>query len=224
MSDTENQTENTETQQSTRPGQMLWKQMLRSALMLSLFTLIGVSLLLVAKLLTDEPIQEAERANLLATVNQLLPTDEYDNDLLQDTLQVRSPKYLGTDAPVTVYRARQNGEPVAVILTTVAPDGYSGDIKIMLAVYRDGRIAGVRVLKHKETPGLGDKIELRKSSWILSFDGLKLREDNVPMWAVRKDGGHFDQFTGATITPRAVIKAVRKALTFVQQKGDALYE
>lgn len=213
-----------DTQKTTRPKQELWSKMLRAARLLSIYTVIGVGLLLLVKQLTDEPIQTAEKRVLLETINQLIPPKQYDNALLTDTLQVTAPNYLSTKEPVTVYRARKNGQPVALILTTHAPEGYNGDIKIMLAVYEDGRIAGVRVLKHKETPGLGDKIELKKSNWILGFNGLKLREDNNTLWAVRKDGGGFDQFTGATITPRAVIKAVKNALQFIQEKGAKLYE
>lgn len=211
-------------QKTIQPKQELWQKMLRAARLLSIYTVIGVGILLLVKQLTSEPIQTAEKQVLLETINQLLPSEEYDNNLLKDTIEVTAPKYLHTQDPVTVYRARKNGEPVALILTTHAPDGYSGDIKIMLAVYEDGRIAGVRVLKHKETPGLGDQIELKKSNWILGFNGLKLRDNNNALWAVRKDGGGFDQFTGATITPRAVIKAVKNALMFIQDKGAKLYE
>lgn len=213
-----------DTPKTSQTKQELWQKMLRAARLLSIYTVIGVGLLLLVKQLTDKPIQTAEKQVLLETINQLLPSEEYDNALLNDTTQVTAPKYLNTNEPVTVYRARKNGKPVALIFTTHAPDGYNGDIKIMLAIYEDGRIAGVRVLKHKETPGLGDKIELKKSNWILGFNGLKLRDDNTNLWAVRKDGGGFDQFTGATITPRAVIKAVKNALQFIQEKGAKLYE
>lgn len=212
------------TTKTPQTKQEIWKRMLRAARLLSIYTVIGVGLLLLVKQLTDKPIQTAEKQVLQETINQLLASKEYDNALLNDTIQVTAPAYLNTNDPVTVYRARKNGQPVALILITHAPDGYNGDIKIMLAVYEDGRIAGVRVLKHKETPGLGDKIELKKSNWILGFNGVKLRDDNANLWAVRKDGGGFDQFTGATITPRAVIKAVKNALQFVQEKGAKLYE
>lgn len=212
------------TTKTPQTKQEIWQRMLRAARLLSIYTVIGVGLLLLVKQLTDKPIQTAEKHVLLETINQLLASKEYDNALLNDTIQVTAPAYLNTKDPVTVYRARKDGQPVALILTTHAPDGYNGDIKIMLAVYEDGRIAGVRVLKHKETPGLGDKIELKKSNWILGFNGMKLRDDNANLWAVRKDGGGFDQFTGATITPRAVIKAVKNALQFVQEKGAKLYE
>lgn len=211
-------------EKSTRPGRFLLQKMLKSALILSIFTLIGIGLLLMVKTLTDAPIHTAEENLLQESLNEVMPAEQYDNDLRTDTLQVIAPDYLGTPEKVTIYRARKNHQPVGVILQTIAPDGYSGNIRIMLAVYYDGRIAGVRVLKHKETPGLGDKIDARKSHWIFSFNGLKLRADNKPIWAVRKDGGQFDQFTGATITPRAVIKAVKKALEYVNQQGDTLYE
>lgn len=215
-----------ETQKSTettaRPS--LLRQMLRSALFLSLYVLLGVGLLLITKSLTNDMIDEAEQANTLEAFNQVLSPKVYDNDPLNDTIQVQDEAHLGTSAPVTVYRARKNGQPAGLIMKVIAPNGYSGDIEILLAVFPDGRISGVRVLKHKETPGLGDKIELRKSNWILSFNGRKLRDDNAPEWRVKKDGGNFDQFTGATITPRAVVGAVRKALEYINQQGAKLYE
>lgn len=202
----------------------LIKQMSKSALMLSLFVLIGISILLLAKLATDEPIKQAEREKVLEAINEVLPPEKYDNNLLKDTINVHDHIHLGTDHPVTIYRARKNGKPAALVLTTVAPDGYSGNIYIMIAVYPDGRISGVRVLSHKETPGLGDKIDIRKFNWILSFNGMSLREDNTPIWRVKKDGGQFDQFTGATITPRAVVNAVRRTLEYINEQGDKLYD
>lgn len=208
----------------TKQKPNLVKQMSKSAVMLSLFVLIGISVLLLAKVLTDEPIQKAEHAKVLAAINEVLPTNAYDNNLLTDTINVHDRIHLGTNNPVTIYRARKAGKPAALVLTTVAPDGYSGNIYIMIAVFPDGRISGVRVLSHKETPGLGDKIDIRKFNWVLTFNGMKLREDNVPIWRVKKDGGQFDQFTGATITPRAVVNAVRRTLEYINQEGDKLYE
>jgi electron transport complex protein RnfG len=205
----------------------LWRSMLRAAAYLSLFILLGVGALLVVSQITEPKIQQAQKETLLNTFHQIVPDDEYNNDPLKDTLEIRDPealKLLGAHQPVTVYRLRKNDQPVAVIFPVNAPDGYNGDIPLLIGVYADGRIAGVRVLEHRETPGLGDKIELKKSRWILSFNGLKLRDDNVNQWAVKKDGGMFDQFTGATITPRAVVKAIKNALIFVNQQGDNLYE
>lgn len=201
--------------------------MLRSAGKLSLFVGLSVALLLAVKHLTNEPIAQAERTTLLGTFNQVMPPALYNNDPLQDTTQITDPRLLikiGTLNPVTVYRARQDGRAVGVILTTIAPNGYSGNITLLVGVLADGRVAGVRVLKHQETPGLGDKIEIGKHPWILEFNGRNLRDDNVPRWAVKKDGGDFDQFTGATITPRAVVQAVRQTLEMINEAGTSLYE
>ncbi|NCC28094.1 MAG: RnfABCDGE type electron transport complex subunit G, partial [Gammaproteobacteria bacterium] len=109
-------------------------------------------------------------------------------------------------------------------LDPVVPDGYAGPIQLLVSVLRDGSVGGVRVLFHHETPGLGDKIEERKSDWVLSFDGKSLSNPTPERWAVKRDGGEFDQFTGATITPRAIVHAVKNTLIYVQQQGDALFE
>ncbi|MBN2864870.1 MAG: electron transport complex subunit RsxG [Thiotrichales bacterium] len=201
--------------------------MFASAGKLSLFVLISIVLLLGVKTITDPLVSEAERQNLLDTLNQVMPVELYDNDPLQDTLLLTDPKtleVLGSEEPIMVYRARKNGKPAGLILTTIAPNGYSGNIYMLMGILADNRVAGVRVLKHKETPGLGDKIELNKNPWILEFDGRNLRDDNDPLWAVKKDGGDFDQFTGATITPRAVVGQVKRTLLLVKQQSEFLYE
>jgi electron transport complex protein RnfG len=122
------------------------------------------------------------------------------------------------------YRARRAGQPVAVILRFAAVDGYSGEIGLLAGIEADGRLAGVRVTSHRETPGLGDAIEIGKSDWIRAFDGKSLNAPPAADWAVRRDGGVFDQFTGATITPRAVVRAVRAALEYHERNRDALYD
>ncbi len=202
----------------------LWQQMLKSALSLSFFTLIGIGLLLFVMNMTKDEIAAAERQAMLNAFNQVVPASHYNNDPLEDTKLVTSPEHFGTEYPVTLYRARLNGEPVGIILETIAPDGYTGNIHILVGIFKNGRISGVRVIKHRETPGLGDKIEIRRSDWITSFDGQYLTSENISKWGVKKDSGKFDQFTGATITPRAVIIAVRKVLEFINQEGEALYE
>jgi len=198
--------------------------MIQSAIKLSLFVLIGIGLLLASKLLTKNEIAKAERATVLANFEQVLPKKLYNNNPLKDTLQVTRPQLLGSKQPVTIYRARKNGQPVGVIFETIAPDGYSGNIYILVGVLANQHIAGVRVLSHRETPGLGDKIEIKKTNWITHFSGKFLQSENDPRWHVKKDGGQFDQFTGATITPRAVVKAVKKALIFVKREGNKIYE
>jgi len=122
-----------------------------------------------------------------------------------------------------VFRARKNNEPVAAVLTSVAPDGYSGSIKILIAVYADGSLSGVRVISHKETPGLGDKIDAQRDDWILQFAGLSLSSPDKSRWKVKKDGGDFDQFTGATITARAVVNAIKRTLEFFEANQDKLF-
>ena len=121
---------------------------------------------------------------------------------------------LGHRSPQSAYLALKGGEPSALILPVTAPDGYSGAIHLLVGIFADGRLAGVRVLSHKETPGLGDKIELAKSDWVRSFEGKSLSDPGEDRWAVKKDRGDFDQFAGATITPRAVVKAVHGALRY----------
>ncbi|MFH1871957.1 MAG: electron transport complex subunit RsxG [Pseudomonadota bacterium] len=143
------------------------------------------------------------------SLRQVIPADIHDNDPVTDTLQM-------TDAqarPVTIYRARRNGRVTGLAYEISGP-GYSGEIRLVMGIAADGSLLGVRVLAHKETPGLGDKIEARKSDWILGFNGLSLANTAADLWKVKKDGGRFDQFAGATITPRAVVLAVRRGLEF----------
>lgn len=144
---------------------------------------------------------------------EILPADSYDNHLLDNSLQLSDP-LLGSARPLPAYLALKGGQPSAIILQAIAPDGYSGSIRLLVGIHADGRLAGVRVLAHKETPGLGDKIELAKSPWVLAFAGKSLQDPDEAGWGVKKDQGVFDQFAGATITPRAVVKAVHHALQY----------
>ncbi len=194
-----------------------------AALILTGFSIVGTGLVAVTYSGTRDIIAEAQRKALEASLNQLVPADRYDNRVTEDRIEVVAPEWLGTDQPVTVYRARRNGQPVALFATPVAPDGYSGPIQLLVGVYADGALAGVRVLAHKETPGLGDGIEEKRSPWILAFAGKSLDSPQSERWKVKKDGGVFDQFTGATITPRAVVKATRKFLEYVRTHREQLF-
>lgn len=202
----------------------LQQTMFRAAGLLSLFVVVSVALLMAINWFTQPKIAEAERQALLQTINQVMPAERYNNNLLTDVRYVVAPEFLGSAEPMAIYRARLDNQPAGLVVETIAPNGYSGNIHILVGVLPDGHISGVRVLKHRETPGLGDKIELRKADWILSFNGKNLTEDNAERWAVKRDRGEFDQFTGATITPRAVVGAVRNTLHFVNQQGAALYD
>lgn len=200
------------------------RNMLISAVLLALFAIVGTTLVATTHNVTAERIALNERQALLSALHTLIPPDSHDNDIFSDYIEVRDPRLLGTRGAVTVYRARQNGEPVAAVLTPVAPDGYGGAIKLLVAVRYDGTVAGVRVMSHHETPGLGDKIEREKSDWITTFEGKSLDQPPRAKWKVQKDGGVFDQFTGATITPRAVVSSVYNALRYYNAHREEIFQ
>ncbi len=203
---------------------MNYKQILISGFLLWLFAVAGVGLVASTFVATEERIEQNEREALLKALLQLLPADRFDNDIANDTIQLPHPWKLGSEGPVTAWRARKNGQPVAIIFKVIAPDGYSGPIELLVGIYTDGSLAGVRVVKHNETPGLGDGIEARKSNWILQFDGKSLDHPPPDQWKVKRDGGAFDQMTGATISPRAIVKAVKKALEYYNEHREKLFQ
>lgn len=190
---------------------------------LGAFAVGGVGLVAITHDLTAERIAANERQALLRMVHAIVPPGRADNDILADRIDVHARDLLGTDS-ADVYRARRQGEPVAVIVDPVVPNGYAGPIKLLVSVLPDGSLGGVRVVSHHETPGLGDRIEEQKSDWVFGFAGKSLGNPPIAQWKVKRDGGVFDQFTGATITPRAVVQAVKNTLLFVKQRGDGLYE
>ena len=193
-----------------------------AAIVLGAFAVGGVGLVAITHDLTAERIASNEQQSLLRMLQAIVPPDSADNDILADRIEVHNRDLLGTEA-ADLYRARRQGEPVAVILDPVVPNGYAGPIKLLVSVLPDGSLGGVRVVSHHETPGLGDRIEEQKSDWIYGFKGKSLGDPPIELWKVKRDGGVFDQFTGATITPRAVVLAVKNALLFVKKQGDALY-
>ena len=196
--------------------------MLKNSLVLGLFAIVTVGLVAVLQQATAGRIANAEREAQVRALSEILPQGSYDNHLLDNSIQLHDP-LLGSKSPQTAYIALKDGKPSAVILRATAPDGYSGAIHLLIGIQADGRLAGVRVLGHKETPGLGDKIELAKSAWIRSFEGKSLSNPGEDGWAVKKDRGEFDQFAGATITPRAVVKAAHKALQYFDANQKQLF-
>ena len=198
----------------------------KNSLLLGAFALVTAGVLAGTYQATREQIAEAERQAAAAALLEIIPRDQHDNDLLSDTLPVPQDALdtLGLRQSEAIHLARRDGRVEAVIVPAIAPDGYSGAIRMIVGVQRDGQIAGVRVLTHNETPGLGDKVDLKKSDWILGFRGRSLGNPSVEDWRVKKDGGAFDQFTGATITPRAVVNQVRRVLEFVDQHHAVLFE
>lgn len=200
-----------------------YRQIPWSATLLFMFAAVGVGLVAYTYDNTAERIADNERMALLRSINELLPADRYDNDIFHDIMVVSGNDLLGTSQAVTIYRARKQGWPVAAILNIIAPDGYNGDIRLLVAINLDGTLAGARVVSHRETPGLGDGIEIERSDWMLGFNGRSLGDPPNQKWKVKRDGGVFDQFTGATITPRAVVKAVHKALLYFQTRHQYLF-
>jgi electron transport complex protein RnfG len=200
------------------------RRMLSAGGVLAAFAVVGAGLVALAADATRERIAANERAYLLRSLNEVLPASAYDNDMFTDTLQLTDRELLGSEEPLTAYRARRDGKVVAVIMNVVAPAGYSGPIRLVVGVDAEGTLTGVRVVSHRETPGLGDDIEAERSDWILGFEGLQLDSHPERDWAVRRDGGVFDQFTGATVTPRAVVKAVHNALIYFEANRDYLLE
>lgn len=195
-----------------------------NGLILVAFAVTSTLIVALTHSLTKDEIARQEAAMLETTLHQVLPDDAYNNELALDCVLVTAPEYLGTDEPQHVYRGYMNDQPVAAVLESVAPNGYSGKIHLLVSVLYDGSVSGVRVLKHKETPGLGDKVEVKKSNWILGFEGETLTEENSGHWAVKKDGGKFDQFTGATITPRSVVQSVKRTLDYFNKHKNDLFD
>lgn len=202
---------------------MRYRSILISAAFLFLFALLGSGMVAYMFDSTAERIADNERRALLRKLGEVVPTSRYNNDIYTDIIMLRSP-LLGTREARPAYRARKDGWPVAAVLSVVAPDGYNGSIELLVAINIDGTLSGVRVLQHRETPGLGDAIEVERSDWIRGFNGKSLANPASDGWKVRRDGGEFDQFTGATITPRAVVKAVREALLYFKANHHKLFE
>ncbi|MFZ2404118.1 MAG: electron transport complex subunit RsxG [Methylobacter sp.] len=186
------------------------------------FALIASVLLGVTNCSTEGTIQRRLDEDLKKSLEEVVPAALYDNDMLQDTLTIPSAEYNIGANETTVYIAKKSGNVNAVCFKFTAPDGYSGAINMIMGIDRDGNILGVRVLSHKETPGLGDKIEVAKSDWILNFVGRSLDNVAPAKWAVKKDGGEFDQFAGATITPRKSVQAIYRGLQLFKAHQEQL--
>ncbi len=200
----------------------------RSGHIADITLLLGSAVILAALLAwisdsTRERIYRNEQAWIQQRLDALVPPRSHDNDLLTDRIEVTAPEILGIAGPITIHRARQAGQPVAAILRTVAPDGYQGPIELLVAIAYDGKLIGVQVIRHRETPGLGDAFENRDRGWLERFRGRSLADPPQQRWSVRPDGGDFDAFTGATITPRAIVKATRRALEYYQANRERIF-
>jgi len=194
----------------------------RTTAIMIAFTVIGTAMLAYTFDITRGIISQNEEAEKLALISQTLPHNIFDNNLVQDAITLPPSDDLGNDKPSQAFRASLNGKTTAIVLEVVAPDGYSGKIKLLVAILSNGEISGVRVVVHNETPGLGDYIDIAKNAWIKIFDGASLITIRTQDWKVKKDGGQFDYMTGATITPRAVVKAVHKSLQYFEKNQTQL--
>lgn len=201
----------------------LFRNALRTAAIMLAFAFIGTLLLASVFDVTRAPIEASEKAARLSLFKEILPAENYDNDLLASQVTIAPNALLGNRLPSIANVAKQQQQTAGVILEAIAHDGYSGDIKLLIAIRADGSISGVRVLAHKETPGLGDYIDIAHGNWIKLFDNESLQKTPLEKWQVKKDGGQYDYMVGATITPRAVVKAVKQALQFYQQNKQTLF-
>lgn len=203
---------------------MLVKSVSKNSLVLGTFAIATTGLVVATQLSTADRIEEQHRLALEKTLAEVLPAGGYDNPLGSDTLTLAPDPLLGTSKPAVAYIARLGDVREAVVFQSVAPEGYGGSINLLVGVDKHGNITGVRAMTpHAETPGLGDKIELKKSPWILGFNGKSLSDPDESRWAVKKDGGAFDALTGATITPRAVVSAVKNTLLYARQHQATLF-
>jgi len=191
--------------------------------LLAVTALLGTALLSGTEWHSAPYIAANQRQTLLDSLQVVIPADSFDNDILSDVTEVSDPALLGMAGPTRVYRARWQGAPRAVAFRIVAPNGYAGPIELLMGVGADGVVSGVRVISHHETPGLGDAIEVRRSDWIHGFTGKSRGNPGEAGWRVQRDGGEFTQFTGATITPRAVVKAVHQGLLFFDRHRRQLF-
>lgn len=204
---------------------MLGQSITRNSVLLALFAVCTTALIAGTHLLTKDDIAQQKRLAEEKALLEIVPRDQHDNSMLDDTIAVGPEDAgLGLHEQKHIYIARQHGKVIAAIIPAVAPDGYTGEIELIVGVNSDGTIAGVRALSHRETPGLGDKVDFKKSDWVLGFNGRSLSNPTLDGWAVKKDNGVFDQFTGATITPRAVVAATLRALQFAQANRKILFD
>jgi electron transport complex protein RnfG len=203
---------------------MLGQSITRNSVLLAIFAVCTTLLIAGTYLSTRDQIAVEKRRAEEKALLQVVPRERHDNSMLDETIPVgpQTPG-LGLTENKRIYIARKQGEVVAAVIPATAPDGYTGAIDLIVGVNADGSIAGVRALAHKETPGLGDKVDIRKSDWVLGFNGRSLGNPELAGWAVKKDKGVFDQFTGATITPRSVVAATLRVLQFAQENRKSLF-
>ncbi|MGI9293754.1 MAG: electron transport complex subunit RsxG [Pseudomonadales bacterium] len=201
---------------------MIGQAISRNSLLLGVFAVVTTGVIAATHLGTKDRIAEQIRAARERALLEIVPASRHNNAMLDTTLPIADINLLNLTTEQKIFIALQDGAPVAFVFPSIAPDGYSGAIELLVGVNADGSIAGVRTVQHEETPGLGDKVDLKKSNWILGFNDRSLINPQPAQWKVKKDKGVFDQFTGATITPRAVTKAVYQTLEYYRLRREEL--
>ena len=203
---------------------ILGQSMRKNSVIMGLFAIVTTGLIVLTQVGTADQIELVKRQALEKALQEIVPASLFDNKLLENTVEVTANNQLGSKKTRTAYIATKNDVPVAVILQATAPEGYGGSIHFLVGIQANGTVTGVRIVPpHFETPGLGDKIDIAKSNWILDFNGKSLINPKSDQWKVKKDGGTFDAFTGATITPRAVVDGVHKSLLYFNQEKLSLF-
>lgn len=195
----------------------------RSGLTLAVIAAICSALVALTWQLTAGRIEANEKEWLARSLQPALAGLFFDSPVTESMITIPAPHDLPGSDDAIVYRVYSGEEPVAALFVVSAKDGYAGPIKFLVGIKMDGTVTGVRVLEHRETPGMGDRIETLKSDWVLQFDGHSLRDPEPRFWAIKSDGGRFDQLTGASVTPRAVIKAIRTTLGYFERNRDAIF-
>ncbi len=203
----------------TGGGKPVWS----AGLILAIIAAVCTSLVALTYSGTKDRIVANEQAWLEQSLKPALAGVEYDNNLIETTLTIALPHELPGNEPVLVYRALFNSEPVAALFVVTALDGFSGPIKLLIGIEAEGTATAVRVLKHHETPGLGDFIDSTKSDWIEQFEDRSLADPDRLLWALSRDGGEFDQVTGASITSRAVLKAIKETLLYFEANRESVF-
>lgn len=201
---------------------MIRESVTKNALLLAMFSLVTTAIIAATYLGTKQAISDNIRKAEEKALLQIVPRTRHNNSMLQDSYLLSNSDLLGLREAKKAYVAKQDGVPVAVIIPATAREGYTGDIDMIVGINTDGSLAGVRIISHKETPGLGDKVDYKKSQWVDVFVGKSLKQPEINQWKVKKDKGSFDQFTGATITPRAVVKTVKQSLEYFEANRAAL--
>jgi electron transport complex protein RnfG len=196
----------------------------KNSIGLGIFAIVTAGLIAVTQQVTEERIENNVLQAQQAAFSEILPDQYYDNDLYKSQVTLEPDLLLGTKEASFAYIGRVKGEFSGIIFESIAPGGYNGSMSLLVAINRDGVVTGSRVIRHQETPGLGDKIDMKKSDWMRSFENKSFENLDIKQWKVKRDNGHFDQFTGATITPRAIVKSVKNTLEYFHQHKDELIE